>query len=86
MTLSQFVYMAAASCLLTVDQLLCPICLDVFSDPVTTSCAHNCCKNCTTQHKEKDVPCKCHMFKKISYKIPVYLSRDRNFSGKNSAS
>ncbi|XP_035856468.1 E3 ubiquitin-protein ligase TRIM21-like isoform X2 [Sander lucioperca] len=31
-------------------QFLCSICLDVFTDPVTTPCGHNFCKNCIIEH------------------------------------
>ncbi|XP_031157022.1 E3 ubiquitin-protein ligase TRIM21-like isoform X1 [Sander lucioperca] len=42
--------MAAVSILSSEDQFLCSICLDVFTDPVTTPCGHNFCKNCITEH------------------------------------
>ncbi|XP_032364091.1 E3 ubiquitin-protein ligase TRIM21-like isoform X1 [Etheostoma spectabile] len=42
--------MAAAKYLQSEDQFLCSICLDVFTDPVTTPCGHNFCKNCITEH------------------------------------
>ncbi|KAK3568043.1 hypothetical protein QTP86_029106 [Hemibagrus guttatus] len=42
-----------SSSLLSEEQLQCSICLDVFTDPVTTSCGHNFCKSCITQCWEK---------------------------------
>ncbi|XP_041652437.1 E3 ubiquitin-protein ligase TRIM39-like [Cheilinus undulatus] len=51
--------MSAASCLLTEDQFLCSICLDVFTDPVTLSCGHNFCQNCITEHWDSNVSCQC---------------------------
>ncbi|KAF4089028.1 hypothetical protein AMELA_G00061960 [Ameiurus melas] len=39
--------------LLSEEQLQCSICLDVFTDPVTTPCGHNFCKSCLTQCCEK---------------------------------
>ncbi|KAM8750171.1 E3 ubiquitin-protein ligase TRIM21-like [Acanthopagrus schlegelii] len=51
--------MSAASCLLTEDEFLCSICLDVFTDPVSTPCGHNFCKTCITKHWDKNVPCQC---------------------------
>ncbi|KAM8750168.1 zinc finger protein RFP-like [Acanthopagrus schlegelii] len=56
--------MSAASCLLTEDQFLCSICLDVFTDPVSTPCGHNFCKTCITEHWDKNVPCQCPNCKK----------------------
>ncbi|XP_070763911.1 E3 ubiquitin-protein ligase TRIM21-like [Enoplosus armatus] len=49
--------MSTASCLLTEDQFLCSICLDVFTDPVTTPCGHNFCKTCITEHWNINVQC-----------------------------
>ncbi|XP_022600394.1 E3 ubiquitin-protein ligase TRIM39-like [Seriola dumerili] len=62
--------MAAASCLLTEDQFLCSICLDVFTDPVTTPCGHNFCKNCITEHWDINVPCLCPVCKEVFYTRP----------------
>ncbi|XP_029902307.1 E3 ubiquitin-protein ligase TRIM21-like [Myripristis murdjan] len=56
--------MSAASCLLSEDQFLCSICLDVFTDPVSTPCGHNFCKTCITQHWDINTPCQCPMCKK----------------------
>ncbi|XP_042280507.1 E3 ubiquitin-protein ligase TRIM21-like [Thunnus maccoyii] len=56
--------MSAASCLLSEDQFLCSICLDVFTDPVTTSCGHNFCKNCITEHWNSNDQYLCPICKK----------------------
>uniref|UniRef100_A0A8C4GWY0 Uncharacterized protein n=1 Tax=Dicentrarchus labrax TaxID=13489 RepID=A0A8C4GWY0_DICLA len=57
--------MAAASCLLTEDQFLCSICLDLFTDPVTIPCGHNFCKTCITEHWNINVQCQCPNCKEI---------------------
>ncbi|XP_078138048.1 E3 ubiquitin-protein ligase TRIM21-like [Centroberyx gerrardi] len=57
--------MSAASCLLSEEQFLCSICLDVFTDPVSIPCGHNFCKNCITQHWDINAPCQCPMCKKL---------------------
>ncbi|XP_033941530.1 E3 ubiquitin-protein ligase TRIM21-like [Pseudochaenichthys georgianus] len=57
--------MSAASCLLTEDQCLCSICLDVFTDPVSTPCGHNFCKACISQHWDRNVPSQCPNCKKV---------------------
>ncbi|XP_067441732.1 E3 ubiquitin-protein ligase TRIM21-like [Thunnus thynnus] len=62
--------MSAASCLRSEDQFLCSICLDVFTDPVTTSCGHNFCKNCITEHWNSNVQYLCPMCKKVFYTRP----------------
>ncbi|KAM6896116.1 E3 ubiquitin-protein ligase TRIM21-like [Lycodopsis pacificus] len=40
--------MASASSLSCDEQLLCSICLNVFTEPVSTPCGHNYCKTCIT--------------------------------------
>ncbi|XP_038561253.1 E3 ubiquitin-protein ligase TRIM21-like [Micropterus salmoides] len=62
--------MSAASCLLTEDQFLCSICLDVFTDPVSTPCGHNFCKTCITQHWNINVPYQCPNCKEVFYSKP----------------
>ncbi|KAL7401550.1 hypothetical protein ABVT39_001322 [Epinephelus coioides] len=57
--------MSAASCLLTEDQFLCSICLDVFTDPVSTPCGHNFCKTCITEQWNINVPYQCPNCKKV---------------------
>lgn len=42
--------MTAVSCALSKEQLLCSLCLDVFSAPVTTPCGHSFCRPCINQH------------------------------------
>ncbi|KAJ4937752.1 hypothetical protein JOQ06_002383 [Pogonophryne albipinna] len=56
--------MSAASCLLTEDQFLCSICLDVFTDPVTIPCGHNFCKACISEHWDRNVQSQCPNCKK----------------------
>ncbi|XP_074487462.1 E3 ubiquitin-protein ligase TRIM21-like isoform X2 [Sebastes fasciatus] len=55
--------MAAANNLLSEDQFLCSICLDVFTDPVSTPCGHNFCKNCITEHWNISHRCQCPICK-----------------------
>ncbi|XP_051793282.1 E3 ubiquitin-protein ligase TRIM21-like [Acanthochromis polyacanthus] len=56
--------MSAAHKVLTEDHFLCSICLDVFTDPVTTPCGHNFCKNCITDHWNISDICQCPICKK----------------------
>ncbi|XP_072406073.1 nuclear factor 7, ovary-like [Chiloscyllium punctatum] len=35
------------------EEVICPICLDFFTDPVTLDCGHNFCRSCITQSWEK---------------------------------
>ncbi|XP_062290786.1 E3 ubiquitin-protein ligase TRIM39-like isoform X2 [Scomber scombrus] len=57
--------MSAASCLRSEDQFLCSICLDVFTDPVSTPCGHNFCKNCINEHWNSNDQYLCPMCKKV---------------------
>ncbi|KAM4569330.1 E3 ubiquitin-protein ligase TRIM21-like [Odontesthes bonariensis] len=57
--------MAAASALLSEDQLQCSICLDVFTDPVTIPCGHNFCKRCITLHWDRDLKYQCPLCKEL---------------------
>ncbi|XP_033941505.1 E3 ubiquitin-protein ligase TRIM21-like [Pseudochaenichthys georgianus] len=57
--------MSAASCLLTEDQFLCSICLDVFTDPVTIPCGHNFCKACISEYWDRNVPSQCPNCKRV---------------------
>ncbi|XP_030610756.1 E3 ubiquitin-protein ligase TRIM21-like [Archocentrus centrarchus] len=57
--------MSASSNLRSEDQFLCSICLDVFTDPVSTSCGHNFCKKCITLHWDMNQSCQCPMCKKV---------------------
>ncbi|XP_026014226.1 E3 ubiquitin-protein ligase TRIM21-like [Astatotilapia calliptera] len=68
--LPQSADMSAASNLRSEDQFLCSICLDVFTDPVTTSCGHNFCKTCISQHWDMNVICQCPMCKETFYTRP----------------
>ncbi|XP_033941187.1 E3 ubiquitin-protein ligase TRIM21-like [Pseudochaenichthys georgianus] len=65
--------MSAASCLLTEDQFLCSICLDVFTDPVTIPCGHNFCKPCISEHWDRNVQLKCPNCNKLFCKRPELL-------------
>ncbi|XP_034054599.1 E3 ubiquitin-protein ligase TRIM39-like [Gymnodraco acuticeps] len=65
--------MSAASCLLNEDQFLCSICLDVFTDPVSTPCGHNFCKACISEHWDINVQLKCPNCNKLFYKRPELL-------------
>ncbi|TKS73858.1 E3 ubiquitin/ISG15 ligase TRIM25 [Collichthys lucidus] len=57
--------MSDASCLLTEDQFLCSICLDVLTDPVSTPCGHNFCKSCITEQWNINVQCQCPNCKEV---------------------
>ncbi|XP_055765819.1 E3 ubiquitin-protein ligase TRIM39-like isoform X1 [Salvelinus fontinalis] len=51
--------MASSSSLLSEEQFLCSICLDVFTEPITTSCGHNFCMACVTKYWNGKNLCQC---------------------------
>ncbi|KAF7665961.1 hypothetical protein LDENG_00126010 [Lucifuga dentata] len=51
--------MASACSFMSEEQFLCSICLDVFTEPVSTPCGHNFCKSCITRHWESSELCQC---------------------------
>ncbi|KAL7875469.1 hypothetical protein AOLI_G00104320, partial [Acnodon oligacanthus] len=55
--------MASSSSLLSEDQLLCCICLDVFTDPVSTPCGHNFCRVCLKECWDSSSRCQCPICK-----------------------
>ncbi|XP_061566090.1 E3 ubiquitin-protein ligase TRIM39-like [Cololabis saira] len=62
--------MSAASNLRSADQFLCSICLDVFTDPVSTPCGHNYCKTCITHYWDDNVLYKCPVCQKMFGRRP----------------
>uniref|UniRef100_A0A3B1IV17 E3 ubiquitin-protein ligase TRIM39-like n=1 Tax=Astyanax mexicanus TaxID=7994 RepID=A0A3B1IV17_ASTMX len=55
--------MASSSSLLSEDQLQCSICLDVFTDPVSTPCGHNFCMVCLRKCWNSSSHCQCPVCK-----------------------
>lgn len=61
------------------QQFLCSICLDIFKDPVSTSCGHNFCRSCITSHWDASVSYQCPMCKEVfparpNLKINTFIS------------
>ncbi|XP_054455154.1 E3 ubiquitin-protein ligase TRIM39-like [Anoplopoma fimbria] len=71
--------MASSNSLLSEDQLLCPICLDVFTRPVSTPCGHNFCMSCITSYWD-DIPvsqcpvCKEAFERRPDLKVNTFIS------------
>ncbi|XP_036452730.1 E3 ubiquitin-protein ligase TRIM21-like [Colossoma macropomum] len=68
--LSPPLVMASSSSLLSEDQLLCCICLDVFTDPVSTPCGHNFCRVCLKECWDSSSRCQCPVCKTKFRKRP----------------
>ncbi|XP_068452328.1 E3 ubiquitin-protein ligase TRIM21-like [Clinocottus analis] len=65
--------MAAANYLPSEDQFLCSVCLDVFTDPVSTPCGHNFCKKCINDYWNTNDQNTCPMCKKVFTSRPELL-------------
>ncbi|KAJ0001139.1 hypothetical protein NQD34_006159 [Periophthalmus magnuspinnatus] len=52
------------------ETFLCSICLEVFSEPVTTPCGHNFCRRCISQVWDTDGPCTCPLCKEVFHSRP----------------
>ncbi|XP_072543278.1 E3 ubiquitin-protein ligase TRIM39-like isoform X2 [Salminus brasiliensis] len=55
--------MASSSSVMSEDQLLCSICLDVFTNPVSTPCGHNFCMVCLRECWDSSSRCQCPVCK-----------------------
>ncbi|XP_069010116.1 E3 ubiquitin-protein ligase TRIM11-like [Embiotoca jacksoni] len=55
--------MATVGSVLSKEQLLCPICLDLFEQPVSTPCGHNFCRDCIQRYWQSVNLLQCPMCK-----------------------
>ncbi|XP_071374212.1 E3 ubiquitin-protein ligase TRIM21-like [Centroberyx affinis] len=62
--------MASAGSLLSEEQFLCPICLDVFTQPVSTPCGHNFCRDCIQGYWQSAKLSQCPVCKQKFYRRP----------------
>ncbi|KAF3705147.1 Zinc finger protein RFP [Channa argus] len=56
--------MATASWLLSEERFLCSVCLDVFTEPVSTPCGHNFCSSCIRKYWDGSDICQCPLCKR----------------------
>ncbi|XP_030210415.1 E3 ubiquitin-protein ligase TRIM39-like [Gadus morhua] len=62
--------MASANTSWSEENFSCPICLDVFSYPVTTPCGHNFCRTCITKFWDEQVQFKCPVCNELFHTKP----------------
>ncbi|XP_019962345.2 E3 ubiquitin-protein ligase TRIM39-like isoform X2 [Paralichthys olivaceus] len=62
--------MASNFSLLHEDQFLCPICLDTFTQPVSTPCGHNFCLSCLSSYWDDETVCQCPVCKETFGRRP----------------
>ncbi|KAI7813976.1 bloodthirsty-related gene family [Triplophysa rosa] len=65
-----FLIFLSLSCVCLTEELQCSVCLDVFSDPVSTPCGHNFCRSCLKQCWDISLICSCPMCKETFSKRP----------------
>lgn len=68
--LDVFPDMATASSVLSKEQLQCPICLDLFNQPVSTPCGHNFCRDCINTYWQNSNMSQCPLCKQKFYSRP----------------
>ncbi|KAM4526431.1 E3 ubiquitin-protein ligase TRIM47-like isoform 2-T2 [Fundulus diaphanus] len=71
--------MATSGNLMTEEHLLCPICLGVFTKPVTTPCGHNFCMSCIMTYWDSTPVCLCPICKeefavRPNLKVNVFIA------------
>lgn len=59
---------------LLTEEHKCPVCLDVFTDPITTPCGHNFCKSCLKECWDNSQDYKCPYCKETFSKRPELKS------------
>lgn len=77
--LDVFPDMATAGSVLSEEQLLCPICLDMFNQPVSTPCGHNFCRDCIqgywhTANLSQCPVCKQKFYRRPELKVNTFIS------------
>ncbi|XP_036451946.1 nuclear factor 7, brain-like [Colossoma macropomum] len=79
--------MATSSNSLSEEQVTCSICLNVFTDPVTTPCGHNFCMTCIRRHRNSSPHSQCPLcgekFDSSKFKINTTVKEiSEHFKGK----
>ncbi|KAK7877469.1 hypothetical protein WMY93_031809 [Mugilogobius chulae] len=52
------------------ENFMCSICLELFSEPVSTPCGHNFCKHCISEAWDTNRPCRCPLCKEVFFSRP----------------
>uniref|UniRef100_A0A4W3GZA9 RING-type E3 ubiquitin transferase n=1 Tax=Callorhinchus milii TaxID=7868 RepID=A0A4W3GZA9_CALMI len=57
------------------EELICPVCLDLFTDPVILDCSHSFCRSCITRCWEKPGPSSCPVCQETFLERNLRVSR-----------